>query len=51
MDASIVLSWKNLYFLNSASKMANWITVDIVKRARSRHEFARLVMGTIFLCL
>ena len=41
---------KIFYFLNSASKMTNWITVDIVvKRARARHELARLVMGTIFL--
>ena len=36
--AEIVLSWKKIFFFNSASKMANW-----------RHELAHLVMGTIFL--
>ena len=38
-------------FKNSASKMANRITVDIVKRARARHELTCLAMGTIFLVL
>ena len=36
----IVISRKTHYIQNSVSTMANWITVDIVKRARARHELA-----------